>query len=177
MLASVPRSIVANFFTTSYRIVGRVEVGNSGLIGLLTDPSTSLLSLYDASTARLHEPKKLADRYNSLQLVKRGLVLVALGQKEDVGPETSVHAGGFGKINRYAVRLITAEFEMQGTLEWSGRFELAVMLTEGRGDFFPLLDANLRSIQFPELELDSPALLFNRRKLDMVTLISERLDA
>lgn len=177
MLSSASRAIVANFFTTGYRIIGKVEVGNSGLLGLLTDTSTSLIQLTDASTARLSEPKRLADRYNSLQVVKRGLIAVALSQKEEVGPDTAIYSGsGYTRINKYPVRLITALFEIQGTLEWAGRFELAAMLTSGAGDFFPLYEAKLKAIEHPELELDSPAIIFNRRKLDLISFLSDKTD-
>ncbi|NUM49236.1 MAG: hypothetical protein HUU38_31435 [Anaerolineales bacterium] len=175
MLPSASRAIVANFFTASYRIIGKVEVGNSGLLGFLSDPTTSLIQLTDASTARLSEPKRLVDRYNSLQVVKRSLIAIALSQKEEVGPET--HSGsGYTRINKYSVRLITSLFEMQGTLEWAGRFELAAMLTSGAGDFFPLYEASLKAIQHPELELGSPAIIFNRRKLDLISFLSDKAD-
>lgn len=178
MLPSASRAIVANFFTASYRIIGKVDVGNSGLLGVLSDPSTSLIQLSDASTARLNEPKKLADRYNTLQIVKRGLIAVALSQREEVGPDTASYSGsGYTRINKYPIRLISSLFEMQGTLEWAGRFELAAMLTAGAGDFFPLYEAKLRAIEHPELELDSPAIVFNRRKLDLISLLSDVMDA
>jgi hypothetical protein len=176
VLPSATRSIVANFFTPSYRIVGKVDVGSSGLLGLLTDPSTSLVQLTDASTARLHEPKRLADRFSNLQLVKRGLVLVALTLKEEVGPDPATHAAGYTRVNRYPLHLITSDYEIQGTLEWAGRFELVAMLTAGPGDFYPLYDTNIRAVQYPELELESPALIFNRRKLDIISLLSDKAD-
>jgi hypothetical protein len=175
VLPSTSRAIVANFFTASYRIIGKVEVGNAGLLGLLTDPSTSLIQLKDASTARLSEPKRLVDRYTVLQLVKRSLIAVAVSQKEEAGPDT--HGGTYTRINKYPVQLITAFFEMQGTLEWAGRFELAAMLTAGAGDFFPLYEATLKAIQHPELELASPAILFNRRSLELISLLTDRADA
>lgn len=176
MLPSASRAIVANFFTTSYRIIGKVDVGGSGLLGLLTDPSTSLIHLADASTARLHEPKRLADRYASLQVVKRGLVAIALSQREEVGLDSAVHTAGYTRVNKFPLRLITSHFEMQGTLEWTGRFELAAVLTAGSGDFYPLYEATMRAIQYPELELESPAIIFNRRKLDLISLLSDKAD-
>ncbi|MFQ5616931.1 MAG: hypothetical protein ACE5GO_10810 [Anaerolineales bacterium] len=176
MLPSSSGAVVANFFTPSYRVVGKVQVGNSGLIGLLGDPSTSYLKILDASMARLHEPKRLADRFDVIQLVKQGLVVIAAGHREDIGP-ISVARGGYGRIQRYPIHAIMANFEMEGTLEWAGWFELGVLLTEGQRDFFPLYEATLRAIQFPELELESPALIFNRRKLDIVSRLSDKTDA
>lgn len=176
MLPSANRFIVANFFTSSYRIIGKVEVGNSGLLGVLSDPSNSQIQITDASLARLTEPKRLTERFNTIQLLKRGLVLIVLGQREDAGPDSVVH-GTFGRLAKYSIRAITGDFEFQGTLEWTGRFELAVMLSEGRGDFFPLFDAKMRSVEHQELSLDTTTLIFNRRKLDLVGLLSDKTDA
>ena len=177
MLPSSGRSIVANFFTPAYRIVGKVEVGNVGLLRMLRDPSTAFLQITDASMARLHEPKKLADRFDAIQLVKYGLVLIALSHREDVGVESLARgAKGYDRTNMYPIRAITADFEMEGTLEWLGRFELAALLAGGKGDFYPLYNATMRAIQVPELEVETPALIFNRRKLDVVSLLSKNVD-
>ena len=164
------RVIVANFFTPSYRIVGRVEVFTSGLVGLLNDPTTAFLKIEEASMARLNEPKRLADRVAQVRMVKRGLVAVALGRREDVGPE-SVARGGFGRNTPHQIRAITADYELEGTLEWSGRLDFTIMLTEG-GEFIPLYDVKFRAIQFADLYLEAPAVLFNRRKVDMINLLS-----
>lgn len=177
MLPSATRTIVANFFTPSYRIVGKVGVGNSGLIGLLNNPTTSLVEVHDGSVARLHEPKRLADRFDVLQIVKRALNVIALGHREEVGPENIIRGGTYSHVYKYTLRAITSSFEMEGVLEWTRRFELGVMLTEYRGDFFPLFEAKMRAIQFPDLELESAALLFNRHKLDIVSVLSGITDS
>lgn len=164
------RGIVANFFSPSYRIVGRVEVSNSGLTGLLNDPNTSFLKVEEASMARLHEPKKLADRVPQVRMVKRGLVAVALGRREDIGPE-GVARGGFGRITPHVIRAITAEYELEGTLEWSGRLDFKIMLTEG-AEFIPLYEVKFRAVQFPDMYLEAAAILINRRKIDVINLLS-----
>ncbi len=168
---NVTRNVTANLFTTSYRIVGRVEVSNStGMSGALNDTTTAFLKVEEANLARLHEPKKLADRAAQARLVKRGLVVVGLSRREDVGPE-GVARGGYRSITSHQVRIITADFEIEGTLEWSGRLDFKILLTEG-ADFIPLYDAKFRAIQFPDLSLETPALFFNRRKVDIITLLS-----
>jgi len=175
LLASSNRSIVANFFTPSYRVLGRAFVGSSGLIGALNDPNVSHIEVAEASMARLHEPKTIADRTNEIRVVKRGLVVIALGRDTDVGPQT-IARGGFGRVSRYPLRVVTSSFEMEGELEWSGRFEVAVLLMEG-GEFFPLYNASLRAIHYPDLNLKSPALLINRRKIDIVRMLERTSDA
>ena len=70
------RTIVANFFSSSYRLVGKVQVANSGLIGLLNDPTTEFLRIEDVSTARIQQPKKLAERANLVRMVKYNELMV-----------------------------------------------------------------------------------------------------
>jgi hypothetical protein len=170
MLAGANRSIVANFFTPSYRILGRAFVGASGLVGALNDPNTSHIEVSEASMARLHEPKTIADKNDEIRLVKRGLVVIALGRETDAGSQVAARTG-FGRVSRYPVRIVTGTFEMEGELEWAGRFELSALLADG-GDFIPLYSATLRAIHYPDLNMKTPALLFNRRKLDIVRMIN-----
>ena len=163
------RTIVANFFTSSYRLVGKVQVANSGLIGLLNDPTTEFLRVEDVSTARIQQPKKLAERANLLRLVKQSLVAVTLGHRTDIGPQ-SMARGGFKTAVRYPIRFVTHSFEIEGTLEWAGRLDLKVLLSDGP-EFFVLYDTKLRAVEFSDLFIESPALLLSRRKVDMITML------
>ncbi len=172
--SSAPKRVVmANVLTSSYRIVGKIDVGTSGLVGMLTNPHSAFVELYEASMARIHEPRKLADRMPVVRLVKRGIVIVGLGRREDVGPQ-SIARGGFGRLSEYAIRALTSTYEIEGVLEYSGRFDLAGILVDGMGEFLPLYNAKVRAIQFPELEMESPALIFNRRKVDAITQVKEQ---
>ena len=167
------RPIVANFLTPRYRVVGTVHVGNSGLIGLLHDQNSSFLELSDVSMARIHEPRRLADRVDVVRMVKRGVVAIGVGRREDVGPQ-SIARGGFGRIAEYQVRAVTASYEFEGTLEYAGKFDLSAVLTEGIGEFIPLYDCKLRAIEYPDLNFESPALIFNRRKVDIITQLARQ---
>ena len=57
------RVISAYFFTPSYRIVGKTMVPNTGILGLVNDPTTSFMEILDARLARAHMPSKLVDHY------------------------------------------------------------------------------------------------------------------
>lgn len=166
------RLIAANFFTPSYRILGKVQIGNSGLIGMLNDTTTAFVELHDVTMARVHEPRVLADRLDLTRLVKRGLEAIGVGRREDIGPQ-SIARGGFGRMTEYGIRAMTATFEVEGILEYAGRFELAAVLIEGMGEFIPFYEARLRAIQFPDLFMESPAILLNRRKIDIVTQLQQ----
>jgi hypothetical protein len=68
----------------------------------------------------------------------------------------------------YPLRLTTQVYELQGTLEWSGRFDFATIMVEGVRDFVPLYNATLTAILIPQLKIESPAVLFNRRQVDLL---------
>jgi hypothetical protein len=45
---------------------------------------------------------------------------------------------------------------------------------EGIGDFVPLYKATLTSILIPQLRVESPAMLFNRRQVDLLAVIPDK---
>lgn len=166
MLSSTTRFILANFFTPSYRILGRIEVGSSGLIGLLNDPNSSSIEVTQVSLARLQEPRAITDKPPIIRLVKKGILLVGVSREVDAGPGMVARAG-YGRVDRHPIRAISGTFELKGKVEWSGRFDLSTVLVEG-GDFIAMYDSVLRAIEYPDLNMKSPAVLVNRRKLDIL---------
>lgn len=167
------RLIAADFLTPSYRVVGRVMVPSTGVIGLMNDTTNSFMEVLEAKLARLHMPTKLVGEYNVIDLVKPNVFAVCLTRREDVGPQ-ALARGGFQKINKFAVRVATPVYELEGTIEWAGRFDFATIMVEGIRDFVPLYEATLTAILIPQLKIESPAILFNRRHVDLLGLLSEK---
>ncbi|MBI4731319.1 MAG: hypothetical protein HY781_04205 [Chloroflexi bacterium] len=167
------RLIAADFLTPSYRVVGRIMVPNSGVTGLMNDTTNSFMEILEAKLARLHMPTKLVGEYNMIDLVKPNVFAVCLTRREDVGPQ-GLARGGYKKLIQYLVRVTTPVYELAGTLEWTGRFDFATIMVEGIRDFVPLYDATLTSILIPQLRIESPAILFNRRHVDLLALASEK---
>lgn len=167
------RLIAADFLTPSYRVVGRIMVPNSGVTGLMNDTTNSFMEILEAKLARLHMPTKLVGEYNMIDLVKPNVFAVCLTRREDVGPQ-GLARGGYKKLIQYPVRVTTPVYELEGTLEWTGRFDFATIMVEGIRDFVPLYDAKLTSILIPQLRIESPAILFNRRHVDLLALASEK---
>jgi hypothetical protein len=79
-----------------------------------------------------------------------------------VGPQGLVR-GGYKNLVKYAIRVNSPVKELEGTLEWTGRFDFATVMVEGIRDFIPLYNATLTAILIPQLRIESPAILFNRR--------------
>jgi len=166
------RFISADFFTPSYRIVGKIVIPSTGLIGLMNDPITSFMEIHDARLARLHMPTKLVDHYESLRLVRSQVFAVCLARREDVGH--SATRSGYGRNYEYPLLMTTSVYELSGTVEFSGRFDFSVVMVDGKSDFIPLYNTNLTAILIPALKVESPAMLFNRKQVDMLALKSQR---
>ncbi len=169
------RSIPADFYTPSYRIVGKVMVPNTGLMGLINDQLNSFMEIVDARLARVHMPSKLVDHYEVVRIVKSQIFAIALTRREDIGPQ-ALARGGYVRLSEYPVRIATPVYELQGSLEWAGRFEFSTIMVEGSRDFVPIYNATLTAVLIPALKVESPAVLFNRRQVDLLALSSQRID-
>mgnify|MGYP006871771043 CR=1 FL=1 len=167
------RPLSADFLTQSYRVVGKMMVPKSGVVGMLNDKTTSFMEVAEAKLARIHMPTKLVGEYAMIDLVKTNLFAVCLTRQEDVGPQ-ALARGGWEKLVKYSIRITSQVYELEGTLEWSGRFDFATVIVEGVRDFIPLYDATLTAILIPQLRIESPAILFNRRQVDLLALITDK---
>jgi hypothetical protein len=167
------RMLSADFLTLSYRVVGKMMVPNTGVVGLMNDPTTSFMEVSEAKLARIHMPTKLVGEYKVIDLVKDNVFAICLSRREDIGPQALVR-GGYKNLVEYSIRVTTQVYELEGTLEWAGRFDFATVMVEGVRDFVPLYDATLTAILIPQLRIESPAILFNRRQVDLLGLVSEK---
>jgi hypothetical protein len=169
------RVVSADFFTPSYRIVGKVMVPNTGLMGLINDTTTSFMEILDARLARAHMPSKLVDHYEVVRLVKAQIFAIALARREELGPQ-ALTRGGYVHLNEYPVRITTPVYELMGNLEWAGRFEFSTIMIEGSREFVPIYNTMITAILIPSLKVESQAVLFNRRQVDLLALNSQRIE-
>ena len=167
------RMLAADFLTQSYRVVGKMMVPNTGVVGLINDPNTSFMEVVDAKLARIHMPTKLVGEYKVVDLVKHNVFAICLTRREDMGPQ-ALARGGYQNHVEYSIRVTTQVYELEGKLEWAGRFNFATIMVEGVRDFVPLYDATLTAILIPQLRIESPAILFNRTQVDLLGLVSEK---
>lgn len=167
------RFVSVDVLTTSYRIVGKAMVSNTGAIGMINNPNTSFMQIHDARLARIHMPTKLADHFEIIRLSKERLYAISLSRAEDLGPQSIVH-GGYAQTRRHATFLTAQNYEMEGEIEWQGRFDFSIMMKEGTSNFIALYDAKINGIIIPTLKIDSPAVLFNRNQVDLFALLKQR---
>jgi hypothetical protein len=164
------RPIAVDFLTRSYRIVGKVLITHTGLLGILNDTNSSVVDIQDAHLARLHVPNKLADRFQVARLVKTRIVAVCVNRREDLGQAGYL---SYTHTTAYPIHITTADFDIDGSLEWIGRFDPSALMGKGTGEYVPLYRASISSILIPSLQIETPAMLLNRKTVDLMALASE----
>jgi hypothetical protein len=162
--------ISVEIYTTSHRILGRIDPGASGLFSHLNIPTTNYLALEGAHLNRLHQPTRMVARYPTLWVVKNTIVTVLLSNRGEVGP-AGVARGGYTTTMPHWVHLVLGGYELQGQVETPGKFNFGSFMIEGDRIFIPLYNTELIAILFPDIRASSPAMLFNREMVDAIALL------
>jgi len=166
---STNRLVPAELLTSSHTIFGQIKVIQSGLLGMLTDVTTSHLEINDASIAPIHKPSSVMNYTPQLYLVRSEVVAVCLGKRDYMGLQ-GVMKAGYQRLFPYAVQISTRMCDITGTIEWSGRFEFSALIAEGTSNFFIVNDATLTAPLYPELKIESPVTIINRCFLESLIL-------
>ncbi|NJC97088.1 MAG: hypothetical protein FIB03_12275 [Anaerolineae bacterium] len=167
------RFLPAAVYTPGYRVVGKIMVSTNGIMGIMNDITKSHLEIHAARLARIHMPTKLVDHFEIIRLVKSQVVVVCTARREDLGP-TGIVRGGYSNITEMPVRLATNVFEIEGKLQVAGRFDFVAMISDRTRNFIPMFDSTLTAILLPNLRVESPGILFNREKIDMLAFLNQR---
>lgn len=167
------RFVPVDIYSSGYRVVGKIMVANAGAIGIMNDSTNSTLEVHDARLAKVHMPTKLVDHFDLVRMDKKRIVAICLSRIEDLGPR-SLTRGGFGSTAEYPVFITTQVYEVEGTLELTGRFDYQGLMHEGTREFIVAYDATLTAILIPNVRVESPAILVNRNHADIVALLSQR---
>ena len=176
MMDTSPRTyrfLPADIYTSGYRVVGKVMVSTNGLMGVLNDINKSHLELHDARMARIHMPSKLVDHFEVVRLVKSQIFGVCAARREDLGP-FQLQRGGYSNISSLPVRLTTQVYEVEGKMEVAGRFDFSALIADKSRNFIPIYEAVLTAILIPNLKAESPSMLVNRERVDMLALLGQR---
>ena len=168
------RFAAVDFLTFSYRISGKVGLTSAGVMGLLANPTSSFIDVHEANMSYIHAPNKLASQSAVMGITKAKVSAICLSRRDEIGP-VAVFRGSYVKLNPYPIRITTPVFQIEGTLEWSGRFNFSTLMAEDIFPFIPMFDAVLQAILFPAFRIESPALLFNRNYVETLSLLRETL--
>lgn len=167
------RFLAADVYTAGYRVVGKLMASTNGIMGILNDTTKSHVELHDARLARIHMPTKLVDHFEVVRLVKTQIFAACAARREDLGP-VGIVRGGYSQVVPMPARLTTSVYEIEGKLEVAGRFDFATLISDRTRNFIPIFDGTLSAILIPNLRVESPGILFNREKIDMLALLNQR---
>jgi hypothetical protein len=167
--SSFTRLIPVEFLSLSHYILGQVKVTNTGMMGVLSDRTTAFMEVSEANLARVQTPDQIINYSPTMWVAKSRVVAVCMSKKDYVGP-ASIQRGGYQNIFRYGISLTTTVYELQGQLEWPGRFDFSALMAEGTSDFIIIHNAVLVSTMFPALRIERPAMLFHRSFLDTLVV-------
>ena len=168
------RFLPADVYTSGYRVVGKVMVSTNGIMGVLNDSTKSHLELHDARMARIHMPTKLVDHFEMVRMVKSQIFAICAARREDLGPH-QIQRGGYSSVAAMPVRLTTQMYEIEGKIEVAGRFDFAAIIGDRSRNFLPVYEAVLTAILIPNIKAESPGVLVNREKLDILALLNQRV--
>lgn len=167
------RFLPVDTYTSGYRVVGKVMVATNGIMGIMNDLTKSHLEIHDARLARIHMPTKLVDHFEVVRLVKSQIFAICAARREDLGP-SGIQRGGYTNMTAMPARLATEVYEIEGKIEVAGRFDFAMMITDKTRNFIPVYEAVLSAILIPNLKAESPGILVNREKVDILALLNQR---
>jgi len=166
MVSPIPnRLIPAEILTSSHYIFGQIKVIQSGLVGMLTDTTTSYIEVNEASIAPVHKPASVVNYTTQLYLVRSEIAAVSLRKRDYMGLQ-GVLKSGYQRQIPYQVQISTRNYDLTATLEWSGRFEFSALITEGTSHFIILYDVSLTAPLYPDLKIEAPVMLLNRAFLE-----------
>jgi hypothetical protein len=98
-----------------------------------------------------------------------------MSKREDIGPQ-ALARGGYVRLVEYPVRVVTQVYELNGILEWAGRFDFSTIMVEGTREFVPLYSALVNAILIPSFKIESEAVLFNRSHVDLLALKTQKIE-
>jgi hypothetical protein len=149
--------------SATHRISCRIEVGATGLIGLLNDINKSLVDVQMAFLSRIQEPAKIIANFETATLNKSNLQIVIVSKKESVGPQPYANIG-ISRLLPCPVLATTDAFEVKGIVEIPGKLDTTALLTGGvSGRFLPIFQAKVTTSRFPEVPAyTAEAVLVNR---------------
>jgi len=163
-------TINVDCFSETHRITGRAQVtANNGLMGLLNDPNTSLIEVENAYLSRLQEPAKIESHFERVSLNKQRLVFVIASRREELG--SAARSGGLSQAGSVLVSLVTASYEIRGTLEVMGKFDPAAIIGVSSGNFLPVYKAAIHAVLFAGAPFMGEAIALNRAHLETLALM------
>jgi len=164
--------VVADFFTHSYRISGRVNVRYRKLAAQLNDQNSAFIQLEDAYISNIEHPADIATSYADAVIRKRNITAVIVSRQEDGLMKEHAYGSYLGAYVR-KVFLTVPAFEIEGHLRLSGKLDLRTVLTSGTDDFIIVLDGQMKSSVRTDVTFTGGAILVNKDHVGAFCIVKE----
>lgn len=156
--------------TKTHWIKGEVGVGAQGLFSQMNLPTESSVEIESGEINPLHRVNQTAEKFSKMWFVKKEILAVLVDSRAGLGPSHVVRAG-YTKPFPHMVRIVLEGFELFGEIQTGGRFDFSSFIFEGESTFLPLYGGRVQAILFPSAFAEAPAMLFNRKKVEGLSLV------
>ena len=154
------RTVAVDILTPSHRISGQLQASAQGLFSYLNLPTESGLEVEDAKLCPVYVPWEEAEKVGGLWLVKSEITMVVVANRGELGVVGTAR-GGYTKPFPHRVRILLSGYEIDGLIEWPGKLDFSALVLEGNRPFIPAYEARLQALLFPQVKMETPAVLFN----------------
>ena len=161
------RAINGEFFTSVYRVTGRVSFSGLGIVSVLTDTTHSTMMIEDAYIALIAQPSAIISHRASIHLPKAALDLLVFSKNENIGLD--VLRGNTVRVTRHKAFIATHTFEIRGQLDTgSGKFDPELFLTNVVSKFIPVLNVSAHANFLTKAIYSGEVALVNRAHIDLI---------
>jgi hypothetical protein len=162
--------VKVQIITKTHWINGEVGVGAQGLFSQMNLPTESYIEIDAGEISPLHRVNQSAEKFSKMWFVKNEVIAIMVDSRAGLGPSHVIRAG-YTKPFPHMVRIVLEGFELFGEIQTGGRFDFSAFMFEGESTFLPLYGARVQAILFPAAFAETPALLFNRKRVEGLSLI------
>jgi hypothetical protein len=157
---------LAEFFTTTHRLLARVQTGARPLSDLLNDRSQSFLLVFQVQVLPLHQAGGSGTRAPEAYISKENLSFVIVPAREARTPERSRYA-----VVERRVLATLPQFEVEGRFLGPLRSDLWTFSPATLDPFVVLMEATARIAGQPDMSFSGEAILVNRARLESLCLL------
>ncbi len=161
--------LTADIFTSSHRFSAQVNIGSRRLADVLNDRMTEFLTVENVYVSRINSPGDIVGRYTKASLLKRHITFVVLPTETD-GLSKEHKYNAFSKSTE-KVFITLPSFEIDGSLEIIGKFDLKAILAIGTTRFMPIFRGKAINAFFPEVQFGGPVILVNKEAVALFSVI------
>jgi len=161
--------IEVEIFTRYHFLTGSINAGPRGLYGYINQPTVQGIEIFDANYYLIFQMNEPAAQFGKVWLARQAMKLVYPVRRMDMGT-SALPSGGYTRPLSHWVRILVGGYELVGSVQTRGSFDIAGLLYSGDQNFIPVYKCYLQAAMFPNIVRQIPLVLFNR---DWVSSIHE----